>query len=49
MANWILSSFWYVGGLTAIVGMVCLVKPLARLRIRTRRLAASMTTVLAGS
>jgi hypothetical protein len=47
MANWILSTLWYVGGLTAVVGMVCLVKPIARLRIRTRKRAALV--VVAGA
>ena len=47
MGNWVLSSFWYAGGLTALVGMLCLVRPVARLRIRTRRRAALV--VIAGA
>lgn len=37
--NWLLSSIWYLGGLTAFVGLGCLVRPIAWLRIRTRRRA----------
>lgn len=44
--NWLLSSLWYVGGLTLFVGAVCLIRPIARLRIRTRRRAAVL--MLAG-
>jgi hypothetical protein len=47
MANWVWSSLWYAGSLTAIVGMLCLVRPIARLRIRTRRRAALV--VIAGA
>ena len=40
MENWLLSSLWYAGGLAVGLGALCLVWPIARLRIRTRRRAA---------
>jgi hypothetical protein len=40
MLNWLLSSLWYVGGLIAALGALCLLKPIVRLRIPTRQRAA---------
>lgn len=42
MLNWLLSALWYAGGLTAVVGALCVVRPLAWLRVRTRRRAAAL-------
>jgi hypothetical protein len=40
MENWLLSSLWYAGGVAAGLGALCLLRPIAWLRIRTRRRAA---------
>jgi len=40
MENWLLSSLWYAGGLALGLGALCLVRPIAWLRLRTRRRAA---------
>jgi hypothetical protein len=40
MENWLLSSLWYAGGLAVGLGALCLLRPIAWLRIRTRRRAA---------
>ena len=42
MIHWLLSSIWYLGALMAAVGIVCFVRPMAGLRIRTRRKAAGV-------
>ena len=40
MENWLLSSLWYTGGLAVMLAALCLLRPIAWLRIRTRRRAA---------
>ena len=40
MENWLLSSLWYAGGLAVALGALCLLRPIAWLRIRSRRRAA---------
>jgi hypothetical protein len=40
MENWLLSSLWYAGALALGVGTLSLLRPIAWLRIRTRRRAA---------
>ena len=40
MENWLLSSLWYAGGFAVGLGALCLLRPIAWLRIRTRRRAA---------
>jgi hypothetical protein len=43
--DWLLSTIWYGGGLTAFVGLLCLVRPIAWLRIKTRRRAVIIAIV----
>lgn len=43
--NWLLSSIWYAAGLTVLAGLVCLVRPMAWLRIRTRGRAVVIVIV----
>ena len=40
MENWLLSSLWYTGGVAVRLAALCLLRPIAWLRIRTRRRAA---------
>ena len=45
MANWLLSSLWYLGGLAVVVGVLCALRPIGWLRIRTRRRAIAVAAV----
>ena len=40
MQNWLLSSLWYAGGFALGLGALCLLRPIAWLRVPTRRRAA---------
>jgi hypothetical protein len=45
MEHWLASSIWYLSGLMAAVGVICFVRPIAWLRIRTRVRAATLAVV----